>query len=220
MRRRSFLGATAAASLLAGAARAQSPAKAAEPVPLPKPQTSGGKPLMAALNERKTSRNIAPEKLPVQTLSNLLWAAWGINRADGRRTAPTAMNVQDIEIFVFQADGVSRYDAKAHALEPVLAGDHRAKTGGQDGVATAAATLVYVTNTEKYQAGRDPALAVQWGHVHVGFIAQNVYLFAASEGIGAWFRASVDQAALASLLGLKPTWKVLYAQTVGRLKSA
>ncbi|HYW44229.1 MAG TPA: nitroreductase family protein [Bryobacteraceae bacterium] len=90
-----------------------------KPIVLPAPQTSGGKPLMQALKERKSTREFSPEKLSPR-LSNLLWAAWGINREDGRRTAPSASNRQEIDIYVVTADGAYVYDAKGNAsnLQP------------------------------------------------------------------------------------------------------
>jgi len=98
------------------------PAQELKPISLPKPQTEGGKPLMQALNERKSGREFSSEKLPPQVFSNLLWAAWGVNRADGRRTAPSASNRQEIDVYVVTSDGVSLFDAKNHRLEPVAAG--------------------------------------------------------------------------------------------------
>ena len=105
--------AVALAVLAAAGVCAQEP----QTVPLPKPQITGGKPLMEALNERMTRREFGPERLPQQVLSNLLWAAFGINRPDGRRTAPSASNMQEIELYAVMADGVYLYDAKAHALQ-------------------------------------------------------------------------------------------------------
>ena len=91
------------------------PGQELKPVALPTPQTSGGKPLMQVLKERKSVRDFAPEQISKQMLSNLLWAAWGINRADGRRTAPSASNRQEIDVYVIMADGTYLYDAKANA---------------------------------------------------------------------------------------------------------
>lgn len=214
MKRRSFLQGATAAPLLAA-----TPAPAGEPITLPKPVTQGGKPLMQALNERRTLREITTARLTPQQLSNLLWAAFGVNRADGRRTAPTAMNIQDIGIYVFLAEGVYAYDAHKHVLAPVLPGDHRARAGTQEDVAKAPVCLVYVSDHEKFAAARrpitDPVQIAAWANVHAGFIGQNVYLYAASEGLGSCFRASIDGAGMAKLLSLKPAQKVLYSQTVG-----
>jgi nitroreductase len=189
---------------------------------LPKPQRQGGKPLMQALNERHTNRNIGEEKLAPQTLSNLLWAAFGVNReSNGLRTAPSAMAVREMDIYAFLPEGVYLFDAVAHSLKPVLAGDQRAKTGNQAGVGKAPVSLVYVADLNKYSAGAGPmtvtdaAVQTAWSNAHAGFIAQNVYLYAASEGLACWFRALIDNAGLAKLLNLRPGQKVLYSQGIG-----
>ncbi len=188
---------------------------------LPKPETQGGRPLMAALADRKTNRSISEEKLSAQMLSNLLWAAWGVNRpANGHRTAPSAMNVQEMNLYVFLAEGVYLYDGPSHRLKPIITGDHRAKTGRQADVGKAPVSLVYVADFEKYTAGgagrgvSDPSTQTAYSNAHAGFIGQNVYLFAASEGLACWFRAMVDAPALSKLLNLRGSEKVLYGQGV------
>jgi hypothetical protein len=218
-------GAAAAAPLAVWAGQPQTPAVPAPDLvgmALPRPQTQGGRPLMQALNDRKTNRNIGEEKLSPQMLSNLLWAAWGVNRpANNGRTAPSAMNVQEIGLYVFLAEGVCLFDGPSHSLKPIVAGDHRAATGTQAGVAKAPVGLIYVAELDRYTAGRggrgisDPAVQAAWSNAHCGFIAQNVYLYAASEGLASWFRAFVDAPAVAKLLNLRPTQRVLYGQGVG-----
>jgi nitroreductase len=183
-----------------------------KPVALPPPRTDGGKPLMQALKERKTTREFSPEKLSPQMLSNLLWAAFGINRPDGRRTAPSAMNKQEIDIYVATADGLFLYDAKGNRLEPVLAQDIRPATGMQPFVAAAPLNLVYVADLAKAGSGEDTAL---YTAADTGFIAQNVYLFCASENLAVVVRGSVDRAALAKTMKLRPEQKIILAQTVG-----
>ena len=184
-----------------------------KPVVLPAPQTEGGRPLMQVLKERKTSREFASDKLPPQILSNLLWAAFGINRPEGKRTAPSAMNWQEIDIYVATADGLFTYDAKANRLEPVLAQDVRAATGTQPFVASAPLDLVYVADLAKTGgAGGETEL---YTSADVGFIAQNVYLFCASEGLATVVRGSVNRAALAKVMRLRPEQKIVLAQTVG-----
>jgi nitroreductase len=184
------------------------PAQELNPIPLPKPQTEGGKPLMQALKERKSGREFSSEKLPSQVLSNLLWAAWGVNRADGRRTAPSASNKQEIDVYVVTAEGVSIYDAKLHQLEQVASGDFRAATGGQPFVGQAPLNLVFVADQAKTKNS-------EMAYADTGFISQNVYLYCASEGLSTVVRGSVDRAALAKILKLRPDQIVTVAQTVG-----
>jgi SagB-type dehydrogenase family enzyme len=185
------------------------------PIELPKPQTTGGKPLMQALKDRRSTREFKSEKLPVLVLSNLLWAAFGINRPEsGKRTAPSARNWQEIDIYVVMADGAFVYDAKAHRLNPVGAGDIRAATGGQDFVKDAPVNLVYVADLAKTEDS-SPEDQRLYTAVNAGFISQNVYLFCASEGLATVVRGSVDRPALAQLLKLRSDQRIVVAQTVG-----
>ena len=186
-----------------------------KPISLPSPQTDGGKPLMQALKDRHTTREFSAEKLSPQMLSNLLWAAFGINRPDtGKRTAPSAMNWQEIDIYVATADGLYVYDAKGNKLDPVLADDVRGATGMQPFVKDAPLDLVYVADLAK--TGKSSAEDKNfYTAADAGFIAQNVYLFCASEGLAVVVRGNVDRAALAKVLKLRPDQKILLGQTVG-----
>jgi SagB-type dehydrogenase family enzyme len=185
-----------------------------KPVPLPPPETSGGKPLMQVLMDRHSTREFSNQKLSPQMLSNLLWAAFGMNRPDGKRTAPSAMNLQEIDIYVFTQDGLYVYDAKANALDAVLAQDVRAATGTQSFVKDAAVNLVYVADLGKTGGGGGED-QILYTAADTGFIAQNVYLLCASEGLATVVRGSVDRAALAKLMKLRPNQKIILAQTVG-----
>jgi SagB-type dehydrogenase family enzyme len=186
-----------------------------KPFELPKPQTDGGKPLMQALKARHSTRSFKPDKLPAQLLSNLLWAAFGVNRPDaGKRTAPSAMNWQEIDIYVATADGLYVYDAKANRLNRVLNEDVRAATGTQDFVKGAPVNLVYVADLARTRdAGPDERTV--YNAVDTGVIVQNVYLFCASEGLATVVRGSVDRAALAKVMKLRPNQRIIVAQTVG-----
>jgi nitroreductase len=185
------------------------------PITLPAPKMDGGKPLMQALKERQSAREYGSEKVSPQVLSNLLWAAWGINRPDGRRTAPSASNRQEIEIYVTLPEGAYVWDAKANVLNPVASGDLRAATGTQPYVGTAALNLVFVADMAKAgRPGTDPQQMLNIG-ADAGFIAENVYLFCASEGLATVVRASVDKAALAKSLKLRDNQVIVLAQTVG-----
>lgn len=186
-----------------------------KPIQLPKPQTDGGKPLMQALKDRKSSREFSTEKLPPQVLANLLWAACGVNRPDGHRTAPSAMNWQEIDVYVATADGLFLYDYKGNTLQPVLAQDIRAKTTpNQAFVTNAPVNLVYVADGAKMKGGTDED-KVLYSAAGAGFISQNVYLFCASEGLATVVRGMVDRPALAKTMNLRPNQKIILAQTIG-----
>jgi SagB-type dehydrogenase family enzyme len=186
---------------------------AAQQIVLPAPKTDGGKPLMQVLNERHSTREFGPEKLPPQVLSNLLWAAFGVNRSDGKRTAPSAVNWQETDIYVTLPEGAYIYDAKAHRLNLVTTEDLRAATGSQPFVGTAALNLVYVADMAK--AKTSPENQATWVPADTGFIAQNVYLFCASEGLNVVVRGMIPRDALAKQLKLRPDQKIILAQTVG-----
>jgi SagB-type dehydrogenase family enzyme len=187
-----------------------------KPIVLPKPRMEGGKPLMQALKERKSTRGFSQEKLSAQTLSNMLWAACGVSRPDGRRTAPSAMNSQEIDLYVALPDGVYLYEPVPHRLSPVAAGDMRAKTGSQSFVAEAALNLVYVEDQARFKYARaKPEEKIGFASFAAGAIAQNVYLFCASEGLATVLRASADKEGLAKALKLRPEQRVVYAQSVG-----
>jgi SagB-type dehydrogenase family enzyme len=184
------------------------------PVPLPPPQTTGGKPLMQVLKDRHSTREFSSQKLSPQMLSNLLWAAFGINRPDGKRTAPSAMNWQEIDVYVATQDGLYIYDAKANTLQQVLQPDVRGATGQQAFVKDAAVDLVYVADLGKTGRASGEEQIMYTG-ADTGFIAQNVYLFCASEGLAAVVRGSIDREAFAKTAKLRPNQKIILAQTVG-----
>jgi SagB-type dehydrogenase family enzyme len=202
------------ALVLAVAGLAGIPAQESNLTPLPTPQITGGKPLMEALSERMTRREFGPERLSAQVLSNLLWAAFGINRPDGRRTAPSASNMQEMDLYAVMADGVYLYDAKAHALQLSIKEDLRAATGSQPWIATAPLNLVYVADYAKMGKRTDETKRVDSG-TDTGFIAQNVYLFCASEGLATVVRGGLDRPAMEKALKLRPDQHVVLAQTVG-----
>ena len=190
-------------------------AQEAEVVKLPAPQMTGGKPLLDCLKARQSARDFSADKLSPQVLSNLLWAADGINRPDsGKRTAPSARNWQDIDVYAATADGLFQYLPKEHALKKVLAEDVRSATGTQDFVKTAPLDLVYVSDYAKLPSGTDEDRRFHSG-AHTGFISQNVYLFCASEGLITVVRGLVDREAAAKVMKLRPEQHITFAQTVG-----
>ena len=237
MNRRTFIKTVPAVSIaLAGATsgfaqEASGVAPEIQPIELPKPEMDGGKSVLAALKERKTIRNISEEKLPPQVLSNLLWAAFGVNREEGQgprgmigRTAASASNSQEIDVYVALPEGLYLYEAVLHRLAPVVAGDQRSKVGrgGSRGSrAMAPVHLIYVVDIARYAGApfqepglKDPEVQKSYYYVDTGLIAGNVYLFAASQGLAAWFR-NCDKDGLAELLKLRPDQRVLFAQAVG-----
>ncbi len=182
-------------------------------ITLPSPDTSGGKPLMQCLKERKSTRSFDSKPLPRQILSNLLWAAFGVNRSDGRRTAPSAMNKQEIQIYVALQDGFYFYDASTQSLRLVLKDDIRGKTGTQSFVKDAPLDIVYVADLSKSGQGSDEQTL--YSAADCGFIAQNVYLYCASEGLACVIRASIDKPALSKVINLRPDQQIILSQTVG-----
>ena len=196
------------------------PAKgdSATSISLPPPVKQGGLPLMDALARRHSSREFAREALPVQLLSDLLWAAYGVNRPEGGRTAPSALNAQEIDVFVALSAGAYRYDAAALELHLVAASDLRSVTGYQDFVDEAPLDLVFVADHARM--GLVPvAQRESYASAAAGAIAQNVYLFAASNGLATVIRAWIDRAAIADALGLAHDQQVLLSQTIGYPKS-
>lgn len=184
-------------------------------IQLPKPQTAGGLPLMQALTLRATSRDFSPDPLPAQTLSNLLWAAWGINRSESKkRTAPSAMNWQEIDLYVVMEKGIYLYDATAHLLKPVIAGDFRVLAGRQEFVKNSPLTIVFVADPALM--GKAPAEKHEiYAWTDSAFISQNIYLFCASAGLATGVRASLDAAALAKAMKLPAGQIITMAQSVG-----
>jgi len=184
-------------------------------IKLPVPQTAGGKPLMQALKERHSSRDFSDKKLPLQTLSNLLWAGFGVNRPNGHRTAPSAVNWQDIDIYVALQEGLYVYDAKANMLNPVLAEDIREITGLQPFTQVAPVDLIYVSDQSRMTRAGSQEQKDLYSAADTGFISQNVYLFCASENLATVVIAMVDKPALAKKMGLKPEQKIMLVQPVG-----
>ena len=222
MDRRTFLKTVPTLAVLAGAPGL---AKDLEPIMLLKPQTDGGKSVLAAIKQRRTTRNIGEKKLPPQTLSNLLWAAFGVNRQNGPfrgpgRTAASASNSQEIDLYVALPEGVYLYEAVPHRLTPVVAGDFRRRSGRRS-AARAPVNIFYVVDIEKYKKApfqepglKDPEVQKSYYYVATGLIAQNVYLFAASQGLAAHFH-NCDKRNTPKEFKLRPEQRVLFSQTVG-----
>jgi len=184
-------------------------------VKLPPPEMAGGMPLMQALKARHSTREFGSKPLPQQVLSNLLWAASGVNRPEsGQRTAPSAHDWREIDVIVATAEGAYRYDPPSHTLTRVAAGDIRHLTGVQDYVATAPLNLVYVADLNR-MSGASAEDKAFYSATDAGFIAQNVYLYCASADLAVVVRGLVDRDALGAALALGKHQRVILAQSVG-----
>lgn len=185
------------------------------PVVLPTPRMYGGKPLMEVLKNRQTTREYGDKKLSDQVLSNLLWAADGINRPDSKkRTAPSAMNYQETDVYVCTADGVYLYDALNNSLIPQLKEDIRAMTGKQDFVKTAPVNIVLVADYARMTKS-DEATKEMYGMADAAYVSENIYLFCGSEGLVTGVRAMIDKEALSKAMNLRPEQHIMLAHSVG-----
>ncbi len=186
-----------------------------KPIQLLAPQLDKGKTLMQALVERKSSRSFSANKLPDRILSNMLWAACGINRSgSGHRTSPSAMNWQEIDIYVASSEGLFLYAPKEHSLKPVLNRDIRSLTGKQPFVSEAPLDLIYVADHSK-MGGANAEERIFYSAADAGFISENVYLYCASEGLATVVRGLIDRELLADAMKLRTNQKIILAQTVG-----
>jgi nitroreductase len=201
-----------------------------DPIILPEPLKSGGKTLLEALSLRQTNRNIGPREIPLQVLSNLLWAAFGSNRKKASfskpgRTAPSASNSQEIDLYVALKSGLYLYEAIPHQLTPIAAGNF-SMLSGQGGASKLTqhtpVNIFYVVDLARYDLGPDQPdphigdseVQKSYYFTDTGFIAQNINLFAASEGLATWFH-NCDKDSIRVEFNLRPTQRVLFAQTVG-----
>ncbi len=188
----------------------------AQDIKLPQPLFTSTAPLMQALQARKSMREFSKEKLPVQVLSDLLWAAFGVNRPESSgRTAPSTRDWQDIDIYVATGDGLYLFNAKDHSLKTILAQDIRAQTGTQDFVGNAPVNLIYVSDFTRMDADTSQEDRKIDAALDTGFIGQNVYLYCASAGLATVVRGSVDKEALARAMKLKSTQWIVVAQSIG-----
>jgi nitroreductase len=186
----------------------------AQSIDLPAPQKTGGMPLMETLAKRSTARAFDAKELSSQQLSSLLWAAFGVNRPDGKRTAPSASNHQETDIYVLLKQGAYVYFAQSNKLDLVVAEDLRAWGGTQSFVKDAPVTLVLVADFAKMGNGSNEGKK-NTANIDVGYISQNAYLFCASEGLVTGARGSVDRTALGPKLKLRPDQMIILAQSAG-----
>ena len=159
-------------------------AKELKTIQLNDPDTQRGDAVMTALKNRKSTREFSTKELSLKDLSDLCWAANGINRPEsGKRTAPSAMNKQDIKVSVCTADGSYLYNPQKNTLEPVSSGDVRPLK--------APVCLILVSDTSS-----------DWGAMDAGIVSQNISLFCAGTGMATVPRGSMDKAALKKALKL------------------
>ena len=184
-------------------------------VRLPRPDRTGGLPLMQALAQRHSTREFRDDALPLPVLGQLLWAADGVNRPRSRsRTAPSAMNAQEIDLYVALPQGLYRYDPPTHALELMQALDVRGLTGVQDFVEVAPVELMMVATPARLPLV-PAASRIPYAAACAGAIAQNVYLACTSLGLACVVRGWFDERRLARALKLARGQRILLAQTVG-----
>ena len=189
-------------------------ADAAEFVPLPAASKSGGKPVMQALAERRSVREFKADALDSRQMSDLLWAAFGVNRPEiHHRTAPSAKNSQEIDLYVATADGVFVYEAGPHRLRQVAGDDVRLLTSGQDFAKVAPVALIYVADFSRFKDTTEEQARV-YAAFDAGCICQNVYLYCASAGLGTVVH-DLDRSPLAAKLGLHGRQHIVMAQAVG-----
>ncbi len=201
-----------------------------DPIILPEPERKDGKTLLEALQLRQTNRNIDSRELPLQVLSNLLWAAFGVNREKTAfnkpgRTAPSASNSQEIDLYVALKGGLYLYEAIPHQLTPISAGDFRILSCSRRAAKLTSNTPVnifYVADLSRYDLGPnqpdpsigDPEVQKSYYYTDTGFIAQNINLLAASEGLATWFH-NCEKARITAEFNLRPTQRILFAHTIG-----
>lgn len=173
------------------------------------PDTLGGKPLMQAISHRKSDRQFETKNLSIKHLSEILWVANGINRANGKRTVPSAMGQYPLQTYAVLANGIYFYNPAKHQLEPVAKGDFRNLTGRQNFVDTAPLNLLFIAKGKKASDNFSMAM------MDSGYCAQNVYLYCASEGLKCVVRAGAKEAELLKAMNLGDNYKFIIAQTVG-----
>lgn len=189
--------------------------KAPKVIQLLEPTYDEGLTLMQALKARKSSSRFTEKEISLQDLSNIMWAAVGVNRPDGKRTAPTGSNRQEIEVYAFFKTGAYYYNYKNHTLELVKEGDFRSLTG-RNGAENAYLNLLFFADTSKTERENpDGGGAATVSYVDVGYVSQNVYLACANAGIGSRARGGWNQQQLVETLGIPPSLWVVLGQTVG-----
>jgi hypothetical protein len=205
-----------------------------ETIKLNEPNKKRGSTFMEALSVKASALEWSDDDLSLQDLSDLLWAANGVNRPDeNKRTASSAQNAHDVDIYLFMKDGVYLYDADDHVLKPVLVGDFRSQimmtppprpkdAGGPPPPpppppSNPPIQIILVSDVSRFRFG-PPELKPEWGAIDAGIVSQNISLFCAATGIKTRPRASVEVGRVKDLLGLAETQHVLLNHPVGYRK--
>jgi SagB-type dehydrogenase family enzyme len=192
------------------------PAQTHNSITLPLPDTTGGITVMKAFSIRASSRDFDSTSLDVNNISNLLWAANGINRREsGKRTAPSAMNSQDVDVYVVLKQGVYFYNAGNNTLDLISSGDYRKFVAGrQEAVAEAPLFCILVSDINRFKSGNDSAKTVL-AAMDAGIVSQNISLYCASAGLATVPRATMEQEKLKEILKLKDTQIIILNHPVG-----
>ena len=231
MNRREFMKASAATgAVLMTAGLSPALPQELKPIQLLPPQMDGGRPLMQVLKDRQTTRSYSKKEIPLQVLSNLLWAAFGINRpSSGLRTAPSRLSFREVDVYVATANGVFFYDAQPNLLKPVVAEDVRSLSGQQfpppgvyfaGGVDEAPINLIYVWDGSKKSSYYSAEINLCLAFAHTGMVSQNVYLYCASEGLATVVRKLFDRPALEQKMKLQPEQYATLVQSVAYPKTS
>lgn len=181
------------------------------------PDTLGGKPLMAVMQQRKSTRKFEEKNLSLKHLSEVLWVANGVNRLDGKRTVPSAMALYPLQTYAVLTNGIYYYNPQKHQLEPVVEGDYRNLSGKQDFVYAAPLNIVFIADYKAYDGERKvPAdKRLYLASLDAGHCGQNIYLYCASEGLKTVVRAGAKEKELLELLKLDENYQFILAQTIG-----
>lgn len=189
-------------------------AQVIETIVLPPANKTGGMPLMEALQNRQSQRSFSSKELTQQQLSDLLWAAYGINRPNGYRTVPSARTWNEFDIYIIKANGWYVYEPQQHALLKMGNDDFRVASAVQEFAHTAPINLVFVADFDR-MTNADDETRKFYSATDVGYISQNVYLYCASEGLATIVRGQIDKQKMKELLKLRPNQHIILAQTVG-----
>ncbi|PQL93162.1 SagB/ThcOx family dehydrogenase [Apibacter adventoris] len=180
-------------------------------IKLKDPDIKRGLPVMEALSKRKSSTDFLDKELEIQDLSDLLWAANGVNRTDGKRTAPSSLNTQDVDIYICFKEGIYLYNAQNKELEPIAKGDYRHLIHGETGPCI----LILVADKSKYPPSFKKEDILEWNKIDVGIVSQNISVFCAGTGLATRPRAGMDRVELHKILKLKASQHILLNHPVG-----